>query len=188
MLTSKLEVTALLARTTRWLVALTALSAASCTIEGSEACGDHQVHKQGGTVIDYSVCVCDEASGYVFDTAKGYGCTRCAEGTTIIDGKCAAPKPDAQVPEGDAAPTKTEPTGVGEACKTATDCAAFDAKYCAAAMGMCLVDKCAKGENICGSNSSCCDFSALLAGFSICVPDGNLVNGNCPMGGMKVEP
>lgn len=181
------RVTAALATAPRWWTVLVALASASCAIEGSEACSDHQVRKKGSAVINYNVCVCDEANGYVFDVARGYGCVQCAEGQSIVDGKCSSPRPDAQVEEGDAT-TKTEPTGVGEPCKMTSDCAAFDATYCAAAMGVCLVEKCAKGENACGSNSTCCDFSALLAGFSICVPEGNLNSGNCPMGGMKVEP
>jgi hypothetical protein len=176
----------------RWALALASLAAASCAIDGADACGAHQVYKTGGTIVDYQVCVCDEAHGYVFDQQRGYGCKSCPAGHQAVDGECVAPTPDAGSQREDAsadAMTASAPTGVGESCKTDADCAKYDATYCEAlSLHVCLVDKCAKGENACGADTGCCDYSALLAGFSLCIPNDQLDNGNCPMGGKKVQP
>jgi hypothetical protein len=171
----------------RCTMALAGLAAASCAIEDADACDPHQVYETGGTLLNYGVCVCDETSGYVFDEPRGYGCKRCAVDETIVEGKCVAAMSDAGAEQTDSA-SAPEPTGVGEPCKTSADCAEFDAKYCAAQTGACMIEKCATGENACASASVCCDYSLLLSGFSLCIPDDQLDSGNCPMGGMKVEP
>lgn len=173
-------------RVRRWVTALACLWAASCAIEGDEACDKNQVYKAGGDVIDYAVCVCDEARGYVFDTQRGYGCKRCPDGQTAMDGKCVGDMPDSGAAQNDGS-SQGEPTGVGEPCSSAADCEGFDANYCVPVMNVCAVDKCATGENSCGSGTVCCDFSALLAGMSICLPEDQLEGENCPMGGVRVE-
>jgi hypothetical protein len=169
-----------------WTFVLASLGGAGCAIEGDEACGAHQIYKTGSGILDYAVCVCDESDGYVFDERRGYGCVRCDEGESIVNGKCAAPQPDAGAQE-DAA-SRPEPTGEGEFCKTNADCASFDAKFCAPTMGACLIHDCASKTNACSSVSVCCDYSKLLAGLSLCVPPEYIEGGECPMQGMKVDP
>jgi hypothetical protein len=181
---SSATIDSLLARTLA--LAMLGLGGAGC-VEDAEVCDAHQVHKIGGTILEYTVCVCDEAAGYVFDEPRGYGCKRCTEGQTIVAGKCTAPNSDAGAEQTDGSST-SEPTGVGEYCDTDADCAAFDAKYCAVPTHSCLVESCATGEHTCSSTAACCDYSALLAGFSLCLPPEQLTDGACPMGGMKVEP
>ncbi len=168
-------------------VALASLAFGGCAIEGNEACGAHQVYKTGGDILEYAVCVCDEAKGYVFDELQGYGCKRCPEGEMPIGGKCAAPAPDGGQELADASSSPSAPTGVGEYCESSDDCADFDAKYCAVQTNACMLDSCATGANTCTADTVCCDFSKLLANFSLCVPAEQLSGGNCPMGGMKVE-
>lgn len=170
----------------RRTLALACLAHARCAIDGAEACGEHQVYKRGGTALRYAVCVCDEADGYVFDEQRGYGCKRCAEGQSIVASRCMTPVSDAGADASDSA--GEEPTGVGAYCDTDADCAGYDAKYCAVQTHGCLVKGCATGEGTCPSRAVCCDYSALLAGFSLCLPSEQLTDGQCPMGGTKVEP
>jgi hypothetical protein len=167
-------------------LAIFSLGGAGCVAESDEACDAHQVYKAGGTILEYAVCVCDESQGYVFDEPSGHGCKRCADGQTIVAGKCVSPVVDAGADQDGS--SASEPTGVGEYCDTTADCAAFDATYCAVAKHTCLVEKCAAGEHTCSSSSTCCDYSALKAGFSLCLPPDQLTGDACPMGGMKVEP
>ncbi|MFT3922981.1 MAG: hypothetical protein QM778_10635 [Myxococcales bacterium] len=168
-----------------WAAAFAFLLAPGC-VPHDEACGPHQVYRTGGELLDYEVCVCDEARGYVFDELKGHGCKLCPAGQSPENGKCASPKPDGGVAQD--ASMAHEPTGVGEHCESAADCASFDAKYCTPIVNTCAVDNCASGENSCGSTYVCCDFSALLSGLSLCISPDQLVDDKCPMGGMKVEP
>ncbi len=171
----------------RIVIAGAGLSALACVPEGDEACGEHQVYESGGTVLLYAVCVCDSAAGYVFDQQQGYGCKRCDEGQSIVNGKCTSPgaETDASTPPDG---SSSMPTGLGEPCSSEADCAGFDAKFCAPQTRACMINSCADGTNACPTTTVCCDFSALLAGFSLCVADDQLANGNCPMGGEKVEP
>jgi hypothetical protein len=171
---------------TRWTIALASLAVASCAIEGDEACGKNQVYTEGSGILDYAVCVCDEARGYVFDTQRGYGCKRCAKDEMAEGGRCVGEMADAGAGGSDSSSPPPEPTGAGEPCTSHDECAGFDASYCG--MGSCLVQTCATGENACGSDTACCDYSALSTGFSLCLPTDLLESGNCPMGGMKVDP
>lgn len=169
------------------MLALVGIGSATCAIEGSDACGEHQVFKQGGTALKYAVCVCDETDGWVFDEQQGYGCKRCSAGQSIVGSKCVTVQTDAGASESDASRGK-EPTGVGASCDSDADCAPYDAKYCAVQTHACLINSCATKENSCQSMSTCCDYTALLAGLSLCLPNEQLNDGKCPMGGVRVDP
>lgn len=104
----------------------------------------------------------------------------------MSDGKCVTAMPDGGAGQADAA-SQGEPTGVGEPCESADDCADYDATFCLPQVNTCAVEKCATGENTCGSGTVCCDFSLLLAGMSLCIPTEQLEGDSCPMGGTKVE-
>jgi hypothetical protein len=179
---------------------------ASCGVDDADACDAHQVLvKRASSKQDVRVCVCDEADGYVFDTTVGHGCKRCNKGTTAKNGMCAKPvaavdaSPSAGAGGGDEDAGATHagtpmtsaamPTGLGEPCMSSADCASFDATFCDSFQShSCLIEKCATGENACPEDTTCCDFSALLAGLSICTADDQLSGGECPMGGKRVEP
>ena len=184
-----------------WLIALPAVLTASCSLDDADACDEHQVLVTRASGQEFRVCVCDEAHGYVIDSVAGHGCKACAKGTVAQNGMCtkvaetidagAPASDDAAMP--DAAMSKPDepamPSGLGEMCTGNADCASFDATFCDSVMThTCLVEKCATGENACPASWACCDFSALLAGLSICVPEENLTGGACPMGGKRVEP
>lgn len=182
-----------------WLLALAAGQAAGCAIDDEDACSENQVLKASD---DFRVCVCDEAHGYVFDSAMKHGCKRCGKGMVVHNGACVAQSggatgavdggADASAADaaaGEDAASEPLPTGLGASCSSNADCAAFDATFCDSFMShSCLVEKCATGENACPGGWACCDFSALLSGLSICTPEDQLSNGECPMGGMRVEP
>jgi hypothetical protein len=168
-------------------LALVSVGSATCAIEGSDACGANQVFKKGGNALKYAVCVCDEANGWVFDEQEGYGCKRCSAGQTIVGSKCVAMPVDAGADEPDASGPR-EPTGVGASCNSDADCAAYDAKYCAVQTHSCLINRCATKENVCQTMATCCDYGALLAGLSLCLPNEQLNDGKCPMGGTRVDP
>jgi hypothetical protein len=178
---------------------------ASCAIDDKDACGEHQKLVTRASGQQFRVCVCDEASGYVFDTTAGRGCKLCEKGTTAKNGACtkAVTAVDAGATAGSGgsdedggmtdagkpAMSEAVPTGLGEPCMSSADCASFDATFCDSFQShSCLVEKCATGENACPKDTTCCDFSALLAGLSICTADDQLVAGECPMGGKRVEP
>lgn len=158
-----------------------------CQIEGADACDAHQVYQHGGRALEYAVCVCDEASGWVFDEVRNHGCRQCAAEQTIVNGRCGTSVMDAGMPSSSDA-GRHEPTGVGAYCDSDSDCAPHDAKYCAVPTHSCLVQGCASDPGVCQTNAACCDYSALLAGFSLCLPGEQLVAGGCPMGGTKVSP
>ena len=120
------------------LLALASIALGGCTIDGPDACDAHQVYRRGGRALDYAVCICDEADGYVFDEQRGHGCKRCAAGQAIVNGRCATMLADAGSQEPDA--MRVQPaTGVGSYCDTDADCAAFDAKFCAVPTHSCLI-------------------------------------------------
>jgi hypothetical protein len=166
------------------------LTLPSC-VQDEDACGPDQILVSESNLLEYSVCACDESRGFVFDTAQGYGCRQCPEGQAPVAGSCSATQPDAATGDEDAGSDEgepTEPTGVGEPCDSDADCAPFDAQFCALQTNTCLIDRCATGENDCGTGRACCDYSALLAGLSLCIDDADLNDGDCPMGGMRVQP
>jgi len=186
-------------RRTVSLIALFAmLVATSCSIDGSEACGDNQVYVRAESP-GYEACVCDEDGGYVIDKDTGHGCKKCKPGTFARNGSCVAPNETPQAADGgssrdaataDAKPSgEQQPTGVDEPCESSADCAMFDATFCDTFMThTCLIEKCATGENSCPDSWVCCDYSTLLAGLSICAQSERLVAGECPMGGVRVQP
>lgn len=172
------------------LLGLAAIAIGSCSIDPADACGEHQVHAASDT---FAVCICDEANGYVLDKAGGQGCKQCDEGLLAQHGSCVEPNAtadagtdeDSGADEPDGPPA---PTGLGAPCGSNDDCAAFDATFCDPSAGVCLVENCASGDNLCPTDHVCCDYDALLEGLSICVDTGRLAADACPMGGKRVSP
>lgn len=163
------------------------LAAAGCLPQGDEACGPNEVYRSRSHTLAYAVCVCDESHGYVFDRQRGYGCRQCEDSQLVVEGQCVSAGSDGGTDGSTSDSGSGDPTGVGEYCESNTDCAEFDAQYCALPTNVCLVENCASGEATCGSSTACCDYSALLEGLSLCVLDTQLVDGGCPMGGTRVE-
>jgi len=155
-------------------------------IGDDDTCGKRQVPVRGEALEQsFTVCKCDEAAGYVFDASRGYGCVRCKGDEVIKGGSCVV----ANLPDAGAGPETSGPTGMGVPCSSNADCAPFDAKLCDVVMThACVLDRCATGDNICPMDSVCCDLSNLAEGVSVCVDEGQLESGNCPMGGTRVEP
>jgi hypothetical protein len=81
------------------------------------------------------------------------------------------------------------PAGLGKTCANDGDCAGGAAKSCDTFMShTCILTGCANGELTCPGFYACCDVSALLPGFSVCVPPTALTaDGNCTVG-TKVTP
>jgi len=85
-------------------------------------------------------------------------------------------------------PMISGPTGVGEPCETAADCAAFDATFCQNFQEphQCLLQGCAVGDVVCPDSDVCCVIDALpqlAAANGLCVP-----SDGCVAPGMVVEP
>ena len=80
------------------------------------------------------------------------------------------------------------PTGLGDKCDSAADCAGKEAKFCEFFMTHeCMVNDCARAPNICPSQYACCDLSQVV-NESLCVPTSFLTDGMCPVGGKLVTP
>ncbi len=78
------------------------------------------------------------------------------------------------------------PTGLGTSCSESADCDDFEASYCETlAEKVCLVADCAEDPSICHGDWVCCDIG--LIGTSLCIPPGELSDGNCPVGGTLVS-
>jgi len=77
------------------------------------------------------------------------------------------------------------PTGLGKACSSSDDCAGFEAAYCeTVSAGSCVVNDCKADPGKCHGDWVCCDIGLLSQ--SLCIPPGELSDGQCPAGGTLV--
>jgi hypothetical protein len=122
----------------------------------------------------FPYCASDGAEGYC--TAQGCTATSCPTGYTCEQAS-------------DAAYCGKLPAGLGKACTSDADCADGAAKSCDTFMShTCILTGCASGELTCPGSYACCDVSAILPGFSVCIPPVALTaDGNCTVG-TKVTP
>jgi hypothetical protein len=171
---------------------------------GCALCGDNEIAAN-------SACVC--AEGYSRATDDG-PCERAAIGTPCTDDEgCSAPfsycatdgserycsAQDCSAtscPTGYACEQASDtsycaklPEGLGRACTSDTDCASGEAKTCDTMQShSCILTGCADEQLTCPGYYACCDVSAFVAGFSLCVAPGALTaDEQCPFG-TKVTP
>lgn len=121
----------------------------------------------------YDLCVCMEG----FRLSDSNRCVPCGANERSEGNLCEC-KPglsrDAQgvctsVPDGGAAP----PSGQGEPCETAQDCADKEASYCETLQAhVCLVPDCEVGGQGCSEGFSCCDLTTFELP-TLCVREGS---------------
>lgn len=118
-------------------------------------------------VGEYAYCATSEAAPY---------CTRtCAKAEDCpASWRCVA--------SGAQSFCKTPPTGLGEECTSAADCAGKEASYCSSSARACLVNNCVQRPSECPSGSVCCDLTAIV-GQSLCLASSAITNGTCPLSG-----
>lgn len=105
------------------------------------------------TNATYNYCAVRGASG---------ACTsRCA-----VDAECPASYVCA---DWEAIPSCRTFTGYGATCAGPSECASYDASFCA--QGHCVVQGCTVGTDDCPRDTACCDFSTYGLG-TLCVPAG----------------
>lgn len=170
-----------------------------CLVDTDKPCDDNEVEVDGeGTITG---CVC--APGAV-PNEDGHGCSPCGAHEEAMSGVCVCEEgyeranARAECEEiGDAGsmmddedageePMSSEPTGIGEDCDTAADCAEYDATFCQNLQEphQCLLQGCAVGDVVCPETQVCCVVDVLpqlAAANGLCVDD-------CVAPGMMVDP
>lgn len=170
------------------------VAGAAMTDHGCVLCGEHEVPTAGE-------CVC--ADGYMrsganatcvpVPTALGAACdttaTPCSDPTydfcqpiATTQGYCTTSgcASSADCVGGYACDTtaspaycKRPPTGLGQACQSAADCASYEATYCEAVQTHeCMVEGCTLSPDDCFEGYECCDLTALGLAKTLCVPVG----------------
>lgn len=77
------------------------------------------------------------------------------------------------------------PSGLGNECKSSSDCGSFEAGYCETVLAhSCMVNDCKADPSRCFGDWVCCDIGLLSE--SLCVAPSDLEDGACPGGGTLI--
>jgi hypothetical protein len=77
------------------------------------------------------------------------------------------------------------PQGLGQPCSSTSECEGNVASYCETVSAhACLVNDCKPDPSKCHGDWVCCDIGLLSQ--SLCIPPGELEDGNCPVGGTLI--
>jgi hypothetical protein len=156
-------------------VLIAGVCATACTIDDADRCVEGYVWNE-----QFMGCECDVDGGYYLEADENgvYTCEECVDSDTHTDCPHSGDADtdtdaDTDADAGGDSGTDTETdvgSGLGTVCGSSTDCAAFEANFCAISPlapsdpGYCTFENCSAGE--CPTPYLCCDLSGLGYGIA----------------------